>query len=235
MVKSVSNPLFPFIFEKNAHAFSSSEKACVFVGIDMSSYPIPAARLRTITEIKRSRFITTLIAASDQTDVTALLDELRSEFPDASHHCWAYLLGAPKSSAHVGMSDDGEPKGTAGRPMLNILLHAEVGDVAVVVTRYFGGTKLGTGGLMRAYSDCVKEILTQISTTPKVSYQQVRLRCQYAQLDQIQRLTQQIGGQITHSDYQQDIYLSLAIPQDQLKSWRKQLPFDIHINLVNQD
>lgn len=199
----------------------------------MSSYPIPAARLRTITEIKRSRFITTLIPASTQADVTALLDELRTEFPDASHHCWAYLLGAPKSSAHVGMSDDGEPKGTAGRPMLNILLHADVGDVAVVVTRYFGGTKLGTGGLMRAYSDCVKHILTQISTTPKVSYQQVSLRCPYAQLDQIQRVTQQIGGQIEHSDYQHDIVLHLAIPQDQYNAWRRQLPFDLDVKLLD--
>lgn len=202
----------------------------MFVGIDMSSYPIPAARTRTITEIKRSRFITTLIAANDPTDVTALLAELRAEFPDASHHCWAYLLGAPKSSAHVGMSDDGEPKGTAGRPMLNILLHANVGDVAVVVTRYFGGTKLGTGGLMRAYSDCVKDILMHISTTPKVSYQQVSLRCQYAQLDQIQRLTQLMGGQIQHSDYQQDIVLRLAIPQDQYDAWRGQLPFDLELS-----
>ncbi|MEC7118545.1 MAG: YigZ family protein [Pseudomonadota bacterium] len=175
-------------------------------------YPIPKQRLRTMIEIRKSRFITTLAPITDAEQVQALLSDIRQEFPDASHHCWAFLIGAPKSSANVGMSDDGEPKGTAGRPMLTVLLHAEIGDVMVVVTRYFGGTKLGTGGLMRAYSDCVKDILTHVETTQRVDYSSIQLRLDYPDFDPLQRLLTQLEAQGLHADYTEHILVQFELP-----------------------
>lgn len=191
----------------------------------VSSYPIPAERLRFTLEVKRSRFITTLIAIREPAQMSELLDQLKQEFPDASHHCWAYLIGPPKSSALVGMSDDGEPKGTAGRPMLNVLMHAPIGSVAVVVTRYFGGTKLGTGGLMRAYSDCVKAALDQVKTTEFVDYTDLKIQTSYAQLDQIVRQVEQLGGQIIDSQYGEQVDLQINVPVDQLDAFKGYLVY----------
>src|SRR5665811_1552158 len=115
-------------------------------------YPIPAGRARVEDIILRSRFITTAGPASGSEEARAFVAAVRSEFADASHNCYAFVAGPPGSSAQVGMSDDGEPGGTAGRPMLAALLGCGIGDIVVVVSRYFGGTLLGTGGLVRAYA-----------------------------------------------------------------------------------
>src|SRR6185437_606076 len=91
-----------------------------------------------------------------------LVRELDVEFSDATHNCWAYVAGPPGSTSRVGMSDAGEPHGTAGRPMLTVLLHSGVGEIAAVVTRYYGGTKLGTGGLVKAYGGSVQLALESL-------------------------------------------------------------------------
>ena len=102
--------------------------------------------------IKRSRFIVSVAHAPDTATARAFIEAVRGEFADATHNCWAFAAGPPGDTARIGCSDDGEPHGTAGRPMLQQLLHGGVGEVAAVVTRYFGGVKLGTGGLVRAYA-----------------------------------------------------------------------------------
>ncbi|NDV20897.1 YigZ family protein [Pseudodesulfovibrio sp. JC047] len=119
-------------------------------------YHIPSSFHRVEDTIKRSRFITSVDHAPDAESARAFIHCIKTEFPDATHNCWAYAAGPPGDTAAVGLSDDGEPSGTAGKPMLNMVLHSDIGEVAVVVTRYFGGTKLGTGGLVRAYSGMVK-------------------------------------------------------------------------------
>ena len=101
-------------------------------------YPIPAETCRVAEEIKRSRFITTVAYTPTPEDARAFIDRVRAEFPDAGHNCWAYVAGPPGSTLTVGMSDDGEPRGTAGKPMLSVLLNSGVGDLAAVVTRYWG-------------------------------------------------------------------------------------------------
>ncbi len=114
-------------------------------------------RLRFEAElVKGSRFIATAAPASDESQAKALLDELRSEWPDASHHCWAWRLAAP---AIDRAGDDGEPSGSAGRPILAALTGRELVDTAVIVTRWFGGTKLGVGGLVRAYGGTAAQAL----------------------------------------------------------------------------
>ncbi|QGF25138.1 DUF1949 domain-containing protein [Raineyella fluvialis] len=110
-------------------------------------------------EIKRSRFITWLRRVDDEAAARALLAEARDAYPDARHHCSAWVIAVPDAQPLWHSSDDGEPSGTAGRPMLDVLVGSGLTDVAVVVVRYFGGTLLGTGGLVRAYSDAVASAL----------------------------------------------------------------------------
>src|SRR5690348_4882092 len=118
----------------------------------MTRYRIPAATTRIEHEVSRSRFIATLGNAATVEAARGFIAEIRAEMPDASHHVYAFKVGYG-SSVTEGLSDDGEPTGTAGPPVLAVLRGADIGDAALVVTRYFGGTKLGTGGLVRAYSD----------------------------------------------------------------------------------
>lgn len=106
-------------------------------------------------EEKRSRFLAFLYPAEAKNEIPPLLEALKNQYPDARHHCWAYVLGNPEQVIAAGFNDDGEPGGTAGKPMLNILLQRKVGNVAAFVVRYFGGIKLGAGGLTRAYGAAV--------------------------------------------------------------------------------
>ena len=123
----------------------------------MDKYSAPIFRLRHEIEIKRSRFISTVDFCESREQAQQIINSIREEMPTANHHCWAMVAGDPDNDFLVDQSDDGEPHGTAGKPMLNVLRHSGIGNVVVVVTRYFGGTKLGTGGLARAYSQSVSE------------------------------------------------------------------------------
>src|SRR5690349_3350547 len=131
-------------------------------------YLVPARVHRVEQEVQKSRFVTTAAPAPTVEEARAFIARVREEFPDATHNCWAYVAGPPGSTAQVGMSDDGEPHGTAGRPMLTVLLHSGVGDICAVVTRYFGGTLLGTGGLVKAYSGGVQLALVDLPTIERV-------------------------------------------------------------------
>lgn len=122
--------------------------------------------------VKRSRFIASAGRASDRAGAEAFIARIRAEFPGARHNCYAFNCGPAGSSALIGCSDDGEPKGTAGQPMLNLVRHAAVGELCVVVTRYFGGTLLGTGGLIRAYQDAVRAVLAIL---PVKEYRKTRV------------------------------------------------------------
>ena len=141
-------------------------------------YPVPAlapgAMHRAEQTIKRSRFICSIAHTETPEEAKAFIERVKTEFADARHNCWAYCAGAPGSTAQVGASDDGEPHGTAGRPMLTVLLHCGTGELTAVVTRYFGGILLGTGGLVRAYQGTLKlaletqllRLLPQYRATP---------------------------------------------------------------------
>jgi uncharacterized YigZ family protein len=137
-------------------------------GFAMSDYWVPKGSVEVEEEIKGSRFITRVFNADSVDKARALLRQLKEQEPTATHHCWAYVVGNPQSTTLIGCSDDGEPSGTAGKPMLNVLQHSGVGDIIAICTRYYGGTKLGTGGLVRAYSGGVKLALAQLETEPKI-------------------------------------------------------------------
>ena len=151
---------------------------------DESRYPVPdlppGGRFQIEETIRRSRFIATAARASTPEEAKAFIDEIRAEHSQATHNCWAYQAGRPGTTAHIGASDDGEPKGTAGRPMLTVLLHCGVGEIAAVVTRYFGGTLLGTGGLVRAYQGLVKLGLETLPMTVRVPCDRLKLTLEHS-------------------------------------------------------
>jgi uncharacterized YigZ family protein len=182
----------------------------------MARYPIPAARVRFQETISRSRFITTVAAAATPEAARDFVAEIRAEFPDATHHCYAYVAGAPGSTAQVGMSDDGEPGGTAGRPMLAVLLGSGVGDIAAVVTRFFGGTKLGTGGLVRAYSGGVKAALVQLALGEKIARRDLTLVGDYSWISPVDRLLPVHEAQVVERNFDAKVTWHVTVPEERL-------------------
>src|SRR6185503_18436582 len=130
-----------------------------------------------------------------------------------THHCWAFLAGPPGSTAHVGMSDAGEPKGTAGRPMLTVLLHAGVGEVVAVCARWFGGTKLGTGGLARAYAEGVQLALAGLPTELAVARARFEVSVGYAHVAALRQLAAELGGVVEEERYDTEAAYVLAVPE----------------------
>jgi uncharacterized YigZ family protein len=179
-------------------------------------YPIPAARIRVEDEIKRSRFITTAGHACTVEDARAFIESIREEFPDATHNCWAYVVGPPGNTNDNGASDDGEPGGTAGRPMLGVLLGSGVGDVAAVVTRYFGGTKLGRGGLVRAYSGGVRRAIREMKLGERVVEITVVVALAYAAVDAARRVLPSCEARIVAEAYGVDAELTVRLPENRL-------------------
>lgn len=161
---------------------------------------IPAAKIRNELPVSNSLFITTAAPVFSVDEAKNFIGEIKSEFQDATHNVPVYIIGHPPSIIEHS-SDDGEPSGTAGKPALAVLRGSGFGDIAVVITRYFGGTKLGTGGLVRAYSDSVREILDKIPKAQKVSTVTTRIISPYPLYDQISHLLQTLNGQITNQDF----------------------------------
>lgn len=177
-----------------------------------SRYPVPAAEFRQTEVISRSRFITTVAPAPSVGDAMDFINRMKAEFPDATHNCWAYLVGPPGSSARIGMSDDGEPHGTAGKPMLGMLLHGGIGDTAAVVTRYFGGTKLGTGGLVRAYGGCVQRALQAMTRSERVERVNLVVRMAYPDLEAVRGLAAEYEAIILDQSFGADVALNIMAP-----------------------
>ena len=179
-------------------------------------YPVPAAAHRVTQVIDRSRFLATVAPAPTVADAQAVLRAVREEFPDATHHCWAYVVGPPGSTGQVGMSDDGEPHGTAGRPMLTVLLHGGVGDVVAVVTRYYGGTKLGTGGLVKAYGGAVQEALATLPRRDRVDAVALTVRVGYAAIGAVQPLWTLHEAVVREEAFAAEATYLLAVPRDRV-------------------
>ncbi len=169
--------------------------------------------------IKRSRFITCVFHADSREGVLSFADAARSVFPNATHYCWAYAAGAPGDTAKIGQNDDGEPHGTAGRPMLNQLLHCGMGEIAAVTVRYFGGVKLGTGGLSRAYMNGVKEALGSVSPIQKRIFKKGTVAVDYALLNRVQEMLLRSGGKILGQDYAERAELTVELPEEQVAAF----------------
>ena len=188
-----------------------------------SRYPIPAATCRTEETILRSRFITTVAHADTVEAARAFISKISEEFSDTNHNCWAYVVGPPGDTSRVGMSDAGEPHGTAGRPMLNVLLGSGVGDVVAVVTRYFGGTKLGKGGLVRAYSSGVKAAMEALERRELVQQVKLRVTVAYPDVSPLKHSLPQFEAEATGEDYGTDVTLVIVLPEEHAESFTEAL------------
>ena len=184
-------------------------------------YPIPAGRHRVEQEITRSRFITSVGEAASIEDAQAFIRDITAELSDATHHCWAYVVGPPGDTGRVGMSDAGEPHGTAGRPMLTTLLHSGVGDIVAVVTRYYGGTKLGTGGLVRAYGGGVKLALASLPVTERVERTSMRVVASYGAVSALQQLFPAHEAEVESERFEADVTYQLRLPVTQVDPLRQ--------------
>ncbi len=168
---------------------------------------IPAAEARVETLAGNSRFIATIGPAFTTDEAKAFIARIKVEFADATHNVPAYVIGHGQTTiAHC--HDDGEPSGTAGRPMLAVLQGSGLGDVAVVVTRYFGGTKLGTGGLVRAYGDAVREVLMAVPRAEKVATVTAMAEVPYPLLERARQLVEAQDGVMLEESFAAEITLT---------------------------
>ena len=171
-------------------------------------YPIPAAEARAEIEVKNSRFVATAVPIFTIEEAKAFIARIKAEFSDATHNVPAFLVGFGNCvTAHC--NDDGEPSGTAGRPILAVLQGSGLGDIAVVVTRYYGGTRLGTGGLVRAYGEATKAVLEILPRAEKVPTHTVMLALPYSLLEQVRLLVGEWNGRILDEQFAADITMTM--------------------------
>lgn len=170
---------------------------------------------------KKSRFIASTKPVSSEEEAMAFVEEIRKKYWDARHHCYAYVIGSRGQLCRC--SDDGEPAQTAGRPMLDVLLGEEIRYVCVVVTRYFGGTLLGTGGLVRAYSAAVKEGLKESVTVKKQLGRKIKMVTDYNGIGKIQYVAGQMGILIMDTQYTDQVTVTFAVPENQAEAFLTQV------------
>jgi len=186
-------------------------------------YQIAANEIVDETIVNRSRFLCFIFPCSSHEAAKAQVKKCQQLHPQANHHCYAFLTGRPEDSQGYGFSDDGEPSGTAGRPMLSVLQGSDIGELCAIVVRYFGGTKLGTGGLQRAYGGSVRQALTLLETVTKIPMVEKQLTCDYGQIKDVLYLVDQAKGHIVQQGFSAQIELVIALPQDQWEQVQQQL------------
>ena len=188
----------------------------------MDRYPIPARETRTEIQVLNSRFIATAAPVFSVEEAKAFVTRIRDEFAGATHNVPAYLVGYGASVvAHC--TDDGEPSGTAGRPALAVLRGSGLGDVAVVVTRYFGGTKLGTGGLVRAYSDAVRAVLDILPRAEKVPTHTVLVVADYTFFERVRLAVDAHRGEILDEEFAADVTVTARFPVERVPDFQDAL------------
>jgi uncharacterized YigZ family protein len=199
--------------------FSCSKMGII---ISMNRYPIPATERSIENSVLNSRFIATVAPVFSVEEARQFITRIKTNYPDATHHVPAYIIGFGASIiSHC--NDNGEPSGTAGRPVLAVLSGSGFGDIAIVVTRYFGGTKLGSGGLVRAYSNAARQALIDLPRAEKVTTHTILVAAPYAWYDRLQTLTRTHNGKVLEQDLASDITLTIQIPVDTFPTFQKAL------------
>jgi uncharacterized YigZ family protein len=188
----------------------------------MSTYSIPIREIRREHVVVNSKFIATLAPVFSIDEARAFIARIRKEFADASHNAPAYIVGGGNTVTEY-FSDDGEPSGTAGRPALAVLRGSGLGDVAVVITRYFGGTLLGTGGLVKAYTESTQMVVNAVGRGRRVPVHVAMAAIPYNLLERVRLLVACQGGEILGEDFAADITLTLQFPVDSFESFQNEL------------
>ena len=188
----------------------------------MRTYSIPLNEIRREQMVLNSRFIATLAPVFSMDDARAFSARIKKEFADASHNVPAYIVGGGNTVTEY-FSDDGEPSGTAGKPALAVLRGSGLGDVAVVVTRYFGGTLLGTGGLVKAYTESTQMVVNAVERGRRVPVHVAMVAIPYNLLARARLLVTRLGGEILDEDFTGDITLTMQFPVDSFEAFQAEL------------
>ncbi len=170
---------------------------------------------------KKSRFIAEVFPVNSEEEAFSYLEKVKKRYWDARHHCWAYILG--RNPASERMSDDGEPAGTAGKPILEVIRGRGLTDVFVVVTRYFGGTLLGTGGLVRAYTAAASEALSHAVIITRIWGSRLNIATDYTGLGKIQYLIGQRGLHVLDTVYTDQVVMTVLVPEEEKGSFLKEI------------
>jgi len=187
-----------------------------------SLYQVPRTELRREHDILKSRFIATIAPAFSIEEARAFMARIRKEFADASHNVPVYIIGGGNTVTEY-FSDDGEPVGTSGRPALAVLHGSGLGDVVLVITRYFGGTLLGTGGLVKAYTESAQLVVNAVERGQRVPVHIMLLVIPYNLLERIRLMTPRFHGEILGEDFAGDITLTLQLPVDETDAFQHAL------------
>lgn len=172
-------------------------------------------------EIKKSKFIAHIAEIKSEDEAETFIKQTRKKYYDATHNCSAYILNSDRGIRHS--SDDGEPSGTAGKPILDVISGAGLSDIIVVVTRYFGGTELGTGGLVRAYSGAAAEVLKNAAVVEITEAKLMEFIIDYGLLPKLQHLCMELGIIIYETEYLEKVKISVLITEDNLGRFFKEV------------
>ncbi len=173
--------------------------------------------------IKKSEFIAYAYSVTSREQAMSYVQNLREQYPDARHVCSAYIIGDPNNTTSAGFDDDGEPNGTAGRPILNVLQHKTIGNAVIIVVRYFGGIKLGAGGLTRAYASSAQAIIDKVELVPYIAMSEVRISTDYAKEAQIRYLIDEVNGTINSVDYAENVLVTATIEEQKISQLQESL------------
>lgn len=174
-------------------------------------------------EIKKSEFIAYAYPVNSREQAMFHVEQLREKHPDARHWCWAYIIGDPDNTTSAGFDDDGEPNGTAGRPILGVLQHKSIGNIIIIVVRYFGGIKLGAGGLTRAYAGSAQAAVDQMILQPFVPMTQVQILADFATEAQCRYVVESLEGTIEDVAYSKQVTLTVTIAEVDIETLKTEL------------
>ena len=174
-------------------------------------------------EIKKSDFIAYAYPVHTREQAMFHVEQLRIKYPDARHWCWAYIIGDPDNTTSAGFDDDGEPSGTAGRPILNVLQHKSIGNIIIIVVRYFGGIKLGAGGLTRAYAGSAQAAVDEMQLCPYVAMAQVQIVADFANESQCRYVIESLNGTIDDVAYSKEVLLTVKLAERDIETLKTEL------------
>ena len=188
----------------------------------MKNYLVPLNEIRREHIVVNSKFIATLVPVFSSDEARAFIASMKKEFADASHNVPAYIIGGGNTVTEY-FSDDGEPSGTAGKPALTVLRGSGLGDVAVVITRYFGGTLLGTGGLVKAYTESTQIVVSAVGRGRRLTVHVALLVIPYNVLERVRLLVKRNHGEVVGEDFAADITMTLQYPIESFDGFQDEL------------
>lgn len=183
------------------------------------TYYIPASTMVTEIKVKGSKFISGLFPVRSKDEAESVYNEVKKKYYNATHNCFAYRI----DSNNFRYSDDGEPNGTAGKPILQMIDNKDLSETLCVVTRYFGGAKLGTGGLIRAYSDAAKEVLNKVKIIRKIKSKKINLTFSYELEKSVRKLLNIYQAKIDNCNYTDHINMIVLIPESKVMSFKEDM------------